>query len=449
MSRRNNNGTGLLRSALNSRVPSSSGRLSRRDTPRSAARSLQASQAASRDVSDDDFDDTASVASDSTWLFDEDEKEFVEEVGDNWEDLLKTSLESLNEKRASVREKTLEGIIRLMSHVYIGDGLEGHRVTLLEALQRGTRSSKSAREQQLSLQALGLWFINFGTDDEAEEEFESVDGQLRKLLEEPSIDAQVQAQALNTLAMANFISSADYRDAVELQQFVRGILEEALQERQMEVALQGFSAIGLLLTVMADSDMMLAEQQFDEDFELHMRGLKCDSVEVRVAAAQNIAMMHEALSQDRESFAFDNQYELVGVLEMLKHESNKRLGRRLSLKQRLAMRDVLHTIEDGKAPALKLTLHGQTLLFDDWVRITRLQMFRAALGGGLPEHFARNDMLQDVFGVELDAAEELAHSKQRVVVGPSSDLAKLRTRDMRRRRDERLEAMQADVGDED
>ncbi|KAI9469610.1 Interferon- developmental regulator 1 [Coemansia sp. RSA 989] len=445
MSRRNT-GAGLLRSALDSRVPSSSGRRSRRDTPRSS-RSLRASQAASRDVSDDDFDDTASIASDSTWLLDEDERELVQEVGDNWEDLLKASLESLNEKRASVREKTLEGIIRLMSHVYIGDGLEGHRVTLLEALQRGTRSSKSAREQQLSLQAIGLWFINFGTGDEAEEEFESVDRQLRKLLEEPEVDAQVQAQAVSTLAIANFISSADYRDAVGLQQFIRGILEDALQERQMEVALQGFSAIGLLLTVLANSDITLAEHQFDEDYELHMRGLKCDSVEVRVAAAQNIAMMHEALSQDRKPFAFDNQYELVGVLEMLKHESNKRLGRRLSVKQRLAMRDVLNTIEDGQAPTLKLTLFNRTLLFDDWVCISRLQAFRAALGGGLPEHLANNGLLQDVFEIELDAPEDTAHSKRRVVVGPSSDLAKLRTLDMRRRRDERHQAMHAEVED--
>ncbi|KAJ2450640.1 Interferon- developmental regulator 1 [Coemansia sp. RSA 2336] len=445
MSRRNT-GTGLLRSALGSRVPSSSGRKSRRDTPRSA-RSLQASQQPSRDVSDDDFDDTASIASDSTWLLDEDEKELAQDVGDNWEDLLKASLESLNEKRASVREKTLEGIIRLMSHVFIGDGLEGHRVTLLEALQRGTRSSKSAREQQLSLQAIGLWFVNFGTEDEAEEEFESVDRQLRKLLEASDVDAHVQAQAVRTLAIANFISSADYRDAVELQQFIRGILEHALQERQMDVALQGFAAIGLLLTVMADSDTVLAEHQFDEDFELHMRGLKCDSVDVRVAAAQNIAMMHEALSQARESFAFDNQYELVGVLEMLKHESNKRLGRHLSAKQRLAMRDVLQTIEDGKAPTLKLTLFNQTLLFNDWVRIARLQTFRAVLAGGLPEHLASNGLLQDVFEIELDAPEDSAFSKQRVVVGPSSDLAKLRTLDMRRRRDERQEAMHADVED--
>ncbi|KAJ2310973.1 Interferon- developmental regulator 1 [Coemansia sp. RSA 2704] len=433
MSRRTraDSNNGLLRSALNSqRVPSSNGRSSRRDTPRSGTRSLQASQQASRDVSDDDFDDSASVMSEDTWLGEDDEP--VGDVGD-WEELLGGALEALGEKRAAAREKTLASIVRLMAHVYMGEGLEGRRVTLLEALRRGARSTKSARERELALRGVALWFVNFGTDAEAEAEFGSVSEQLRALATDPGSD--VRAPAVAALGMANFVAGADFRDAAELAQFVQArVLAPALERRAMDEVRQALETLGLLLTVVADADAALAERVFDAALALHMRALKADSVDVRVRAAQNFALVHQALNA-HAPFAFAQQDELVGVLEMLRHESSKRHGKRSVAAQRAAMRDTLRTIEAGDAPELRLALHGRVVRFGDWIRILRLHAFRAALGGGLPAHFLANALLQDVFDVEFDGShDEFQLNKARMVVSPSSELAKLRSKDMRKRR---------------
>ncbi|KAJ2480305.1 Interferon- developmental regulator 1 [Coemansia sp. RSA 2131] len=442
MTRRNrDSGSGLLRSALNSsRVPSSAGRTSQRDTPQ-----LQYSQQASRDVSDDEFDDAASTASSDAWVMNEDEHI---EIGDEWESLLDTALDALGEKRAAAREKTLQSILRLMAHTYMGDGLEGRRVMLLEALRRSVRSTKSHVEQERALHGISLWFVNFGTQDEAESEFASVSEQLRVMVVDPACDSQVRAQALGALGVANFIAGADFRDAAELAQFVHTrVLDPALESRDMSVARQAFSTLGLLLTVVADGDSLLLENIFDASFDSHMRGLRADSVDVRVAAAQNFALVHSALGADTD-YAFDSQDELIGMLEMLQHESSKRLGKRDISVQRTAVREVLRTIEDSSAPELKLNLHGRLVRFGDWTRIVRLQAFRRVVGGGLPVHFARNELLQDVFEVKFDTTgDDFARNRARMVVNPNSELAKMRTRDIRRRRDARRDELLPDLDD--
>ncbi|KAJ2338911.1 hypothetical protein GGF43_006776, partial [Coemansia sp. RSA 2618] len=182
MSRRNrDSGNGLLRSALNSgRVSSSNGRSTRRDTPRSqrsAQGSIQGSVQGSRDVSDDELE-TQSIMSDDTWPLDENDDE-VAEIGDDWEEQLATALDSLNAKRVSTRERALQETQQLMSHVYVGDGIAGGRVTLLEALRKCARSTKSSAESERALLVIGLWFVNFGTQAEAEAEFAAVNEQLR------------------------------------------------------------------------------------------------------------------------------------------------------------------------------------------------------------------------------------------------------------------------------
>ncbi|KAJ2710803.1 Interferon- developmental regulator 1 [Coemansia spiralis] len=428
---------GLLRTALNSgRTRSSgSGRNSQRSTPR-----LSQSAAGSRDVSDDEqADDTASVASDDTWLIDEEEDD-DDDVGDNWEVELDEAVEALDEKRVAAREKGLRSLVQVMSRVCVSDALKGQRVTLLEALRRAARRTKSVQERELALRATALWFVTFGTESEGDEEFESTASFLQTLATDDSAGSSVQAGALGALGIANFVAGPDYRDAAVLARFVHDrVLPAALDGRAMDVARQAYETIGLLLTVVADSEPRLVEELFEQAFDAHLRGLTADSVEVRVAAAQNFALVHEALSDEADDgapFEFERQGELVGVLEMLQHETSKRQGKRGSAAQRAAMRDVLATIEDGAAPRLRLIVHGRAIVFETWARIQRLHAFRAVLAEGLPVHFGANSLLQDVFEVEFDpATSDRLRNEARVVVNPSSDLAKARTLAMRRRRE--------------
>ncbi|KAJ2906449.1 Interferon- developmental regulator 1, partial [Coemansia aciculifera] len=179
----------LLRAALNAssggRVTSSSGRSSsgtkssRKATPKSPR-----SVTASRDVSDDEqaFDDTASIASDDTWVINGNDdssasspttEDFSNDGGcdnsslvtvDNWEELLQSGLDALGEKRVATRERGLATVARVMANVYVGEALEGRKLASLELLKRCARTSKSELEGMLALRGIALWFINFGVD---------------------------------------------------------------------------------------------------------------------------------------------------------------------------------------------------------------------------------------------------------------------------------------------
>ncbi|KAJ2784538.1 Interferon- developmental regulator 1 [Coemansia javaensis] len=434
MQRRAKDNSELLRAALSpgGRTRSGSGRASRRGTPQQGR-----SAAASREASDyETDDDVASVASGDAWLARDDESggsgsdgegAAAAAAGGDWEAALSEALAGLDERRAAAREAGLATIVRVLEQRYVGDGLEGRRVALLGLLRGSAQRPRSAGEQELAARAVGLWFVSFGVEAEGAGEFAATSDALKALVADATNGAAPRAAALAALGLANFVAGADYHDAAELARFVLGgdVLGRALRTSCLPVAQQALETAGLLLTVVADSHARLAGELFAQALDAHVRALTADSVGVRVAAAQNPSR-----------FELPRHAELVGVLEMLRHESSKRRGRREAAAQRAAVRDVLATLEGrAAAPALKLAVRGRVVRFDTWARIHRARAFRAALRGGLPAHFAANPLLQDVFDVAFDDAADPHHrAEARSVVSPSSDLAKARSLDLRNRR---------------
>ncbi|KAJ1720855.1 Interferon- developmental regulator 1 [Coemansia erecta] len=423
----------LLRAALNSgRTPSAGGRpsASKRGSRQSTPSKMR-SRAESREGSDDEFDDAASMASDDTWIETADDDsagQKAAEAGDNWETIFDEATDSLGEKRAATREKALATIVRVMSLRYLGDELAGSRIALLEALKRSARSTKSEKESMLALLALGQWFVSFGMDEG--DEYAGAEALLRTLVSDHK-SASVRAVALNILGIANFVAAVDFNDAADVMRFVsERFFAAGAASAPAALLRQALETYGLLLTVLVDGNAQLAERTFERAFAAHMRALAADAVDVRVAAAQNFALMHEALGGDD----FERQDELVATLRALRQESAKRHGKRDTHAQRSAMRLVLRSLEEGEAPQMHLVLGGRQVAFDRWQRIVRLQSFRACLGGGLPVHFVENPLLQDVFGVRFGRVDGPAADAARVVVSPKSELAKMRSRDMRKKR---------------
>ncbi|KAJ1802762.1 Interferon- developmental regulator 1, partial [Coemansia sp. RSA 2599] len=326
----------------------------------------------------------------------------------------------------------LAAIVRIMSLRYLGDELAGSRVTLLEALKKSAKSLKSDKESMLALLAIGQWFINFGMEES--DEYAAVETMLKTIVADHK-SGSVRAIALNILGIANFIAGVDFNDAADVMRFISERFFTTSASAPVGLLRQAFETYGFLLTVVVDGNRRLAEHTFDKVFKAHLDALALDAVDVRVASAQNFALMHEALSKGAADFEFDRQDELVATLQMIRQESAKRHGKRDTQAQRSAMRDVLKTIDGGEAPELRLVLGGRSVSFGCWARIVRLHSFRACLGGGLPRHFVENPLLQDIFEVEFDMhSDAFLRNEGRVVISPSSEIAKMRTKEMRKQR---------------
>lgn len=423
----------LLKAALNSsRAPSrpvksksSSRQSSRRGTPKSH------SLVASRDVSDDEYqDDTASVASDDTWVINNQE-DIDDLVYDDWAERLKAAIDSLSEtRRSSTREKTLATIVQLLSQVYAGESLESHRMSLLDQLRRSVGKKKGTKmESLLGLRGVALWHINFGLG--SAEEGEGMVEWLKELATNGVLAGEIRAMAVSALGVVSFVQGGqDIWGSVDLCKFIN---ERIFIQPDLQVLRQGLETFGLLLSVVGQGSSQQAETLFDQSFDQHLRALMADNVEVRVQAAQNFALVHDTLSNDTDLYEFDRQEEVIATLVMIKQETAKRHGKRDTHAQRGAVRDVLRTLETGELPQLKLTFGGKSVRFDDWTRIIRLHGFRNLLGGGLSRHFRENPLLRDVFGVEMEEVIEREEVGRRVV-SPSSELAKMRTKEMRKKR---------------
>ncbi|KAJ2478525.1 Interferon- developmental regulator 1 [Coemansia sp. RSA 2320] len=435
----------LLRAALNGggRVPSSGGRSSKRASRRATPKSGR-----SRDVSDDEqgggADDCASVASDDTWEINGAEEEEGEGVdADAWEDALAAALDAAGERRAAARERGLAQAANILAHVFVGERLAGRGLASLDVLKRSARGARSETEGLLALRGVALWFVAFGVDAPPAE-YAAAAAMLRELARDHA-SPHVRVMALRALGVASFVAGGDSADAADVMQFVAEQLavSSAPGEPPSDAIVgQALETYGLLMTVVAEARPREAERLFDSVFDIHLRALAADCVEVRVAAAQNFALVHAELSRSQgRSFEFDRQEELLATLLAVRQQSIKRLGKRDTHTQRLAIRRVLQSIESGAAPELRLAFHGRYVTFSDWPRIIRLYAFRSTLGGGINAHFADNPLLQQVFNVEFDsAANDYANNEARQVVSPSSSLAKARSVDMRKRREARNSA---------
>ncbi|KAJ1645467.1 Interferon- developmental regulator 1 [Coemansia asiatica] len=412
---------------------SSSAAASKRGSRQGTPRKMQ-SRTESANASGDEFDDTESNASDDTWVVMGDDDSKAIETGDSWQEIFDEALDSLGEKRAATREKALATVVRIMSLRYLGEELAGSRIMLLEALKKSAKSHKSDKESMLALLAIGLWFINFGMEES--DEYAATETMLKAIVSDHKTGS-VRAIALNALGIANFIAGVDFNDAVDIMKFISEKFFTTSATAPIALLHQAFETYGFLLTVVIDGNLQLAENTFDKVFKAHLDALAVDTVDVRVAAAQNFALMHEALSKGTLGFEFefDRQDELVATLQAIRQESAKRHGKRDTQAQRSAMRDVLKTIDSGEAPEMRLVLGGRSVSFDCWARIVRLHSFRACLGGGLPRHFVENPLLQDIFEVEFDmSSDAFSRNEGRVVINPSSEIAKMRSKEMRKRR---------------
>ncbi|KAJ2025001.1 Interferon- developmental regulator 1 [Coemansia sp. S85] len=468
----------LLRAALNAgRVPSSSGRSTTRNSRKATPKSPR-SVSASRDVSDaEDYDDDdASVASDDTWVIngaaEETTEEPIMESTENWQDALQTALDTLSEKRVGTRERGLATVAQIMAHIYVGEAMEGRKLASLESLKRCAKSAKSDVEGVLALRGIALWFINFGVDASANE-YTETKVFLKALARDRHLSSHLRVMALAALGVASFVSGADYNDSAEVLKFVGDWFihpdappddddenfeedeeddhDDELEPAPASVMRQALETYGLLMTVVVDANARVAEKMFDRAFDAHLEALAADSIEIRLAAAQNFALMHSELSrQDNSRFEFDRQEELVATLSAIKHQSSKRHGRRDTHAQRLAVRGVLQTIESGVPPELKLAFQGRSVRFAEWPRILRLHAFRAVLGGGINRHFVDNPLLGQVFEVVFDTgADDRGSSEARIVVSPNSSLAKARAVNMRKKREARNSTRRFENGDSD
>ncbi|KAJ1918992.1 Interferon- developmental regulator 1 [Mycoemilia scoparia] len=433
------------------------------------------SRAQSRNVSDDeDFDDNASVDS---WALDMNttgmEQLGLGDKGANSQDSadgsglssstpegsvirLKDALEVLSEKRVSIRLAALNTIVNVLAHNYLPDELDDIKVSILDSLKRCLKKPKQEKEAILAIQGIAIWFVIFGDGEE------SMYNDVRPALEDlvsNSKSVATRAQAMNALAISNFIAVEDFNNSIKIVKLIEAALTppKTPDGRRSSIATdprmltQALSSFGFMLTLVGQINPGMVKDLFATCFERHLQLLESDSLSVRMASAQNLAFIHDHLTENRAGLGYMKQERLINTLQDMLRDSNKKVKQKDRAQQRSILRDVIRTMTNNDPPLLKLKFRNKIVSFDHWTQILRVYTFRDTLGTGFHTHFMFNPLVQAIFGVSLDIPHESeVMTTERVVVDPGSELAKARTLDMKHKREKRrLEKQNMIFGNED
>ncbi|KAK9823814.1 hypothetical protein WJX72_005686 [[Myrmecia] bisecta] len=404
---------------------------------------------------DEEFDDSASSVSTSTVASLRDFDVTEATVLDT--NPFERCIDALYEKRASVREKGLEGLVALLTGNYCFDEVQQRQETLtsicLGCLRRG-----STTEAVTAARGLGLHAITLGASDETER----LAQEARPVLETASLHSKaagVRVAAAETLALLTFVAAEDPQATEEVMNHLSG-LRRAPSFKVVAAALRGWA---LLLSTLPAWRLDSAK------IEAHLASLAShlhdDDVEVRGAAGEAIALLYHSTGL-QELRPFDNelssnpetpstpesgdeaemsgdeagtssafQADMDDVMARMKDLATNRGDRQRRSKRdrsslKTTFRDLHNIVEDGAVAETKIKLrHGDTLVVDTLAATVQLNALRRYLAEGFQIHLQENPLLHQIFGFEPreQRAERLTPLEKRMYRSPASVQSKSRT----------------------
>ena len=152
---------------------------------------------------------------------------------------------------------------------------------------------------------------------------------------------------------------------------------EILNDRESEVELleAALNSYGLLFT---RTDNAPEKEYFEEIMDKHMEFLEGDSIDVRIAAGENLALIMEATEVE-----YDSLGELLQVTNDLFNQSSKYIAKKDKSAQKSSFRNILESIKGGIVPETELKFGNQTVIFKGWEKLRQLEFLRRVIKEGL------------------------------------------------------------------
>lgn len=215
----------------------------------------------------------------------------------------------------------------------------------------------------------------------------------------------------------------------------------------------------LLLSVLPQQ--LLTPQWVEEHLDLLARCLSAESVDVRTAAGQAIALLYhnsglaeygDEEEEEEEDLCDDDGCSTSGtssmapgmediVLRMQALATNRGDAMRRSKRDRAHLsgtfRRLCRSVMEGDVPTVKIKLrHGDVLIINTISGHVQLGAFKQHLADGFQVHLLRNSLLHEVFDFvpTSEAPEKLSALEKRLYRSPASESSKARTQSRSRAR---------------
>ncbi|XP_029099689.1 interferon-related developmental regulator 2 isoform X5 [Monodon monoceros] len=296
----------------------------------------------------------------------------VDEQGqqEDLEEKLKEYVDCLTDKSAKTRQGALESLRLALAAHLLPDFLLERRLTLADALEKCLKKGIPAgkgEEQALAAAVLGLLCIQLGPGPKGEELFHSLQPLLVSVLSDSTASPAARLhQCASALGLGCYVAATDVQ------------------------------AWALLLTICPSAHI---SRILDRQLPRLPQLLSSESVNLRMAAGETIALLFELTRDLEEDFVYKDMEALCSALRTLATDSNKYRAKADRRRQRSTFRAVLHSVEGGECEEETVRFGLEVLYVDSWARRRVYAAFKDALGSGMQHHLQNNELLRDIFGL--------------------------------------------------
>ncbi|WOL17643.1 hypothetical protein Cni_G26436 [Canna indica] len=382
-----------------------------------------------------DADSVSSVSTGTSELTLANETEFV-----NSEDfLLEKYVDALYEKRGSVREKALSGLVEAFEGHFLLPFIDNKCITLLHQYINSIKKG-STKEACLASRAIGLLAITVGTGSNAHEIMAESILPLSQALISGS-DSTKKISVVDCLAIVTFIGADDLVETeTSLKTMWQVIYPKSgpnvgpVKKPNSALLAAAISAWSFLLTTI--SSWRINPDTWKESISFLSTLLEDPDRSVRIAAGEAIALFFEFGIFDKYSFekegsnpnASENEISKNGAFHYMQGLKGKILARANDLSteaggkgtdkknlndQRDLFQKIVDLIETGECPEISLKISSKHVLTTStWTQMIQLNFLKHFLGKGFLKHAQDNELLHDIFDYAQDRMGNLS-SKQK------------------------------------
>ncbi|XP_024900589.1 interferon-related developmental regulator 2 isoform X1 [Pteropus alecto] len=340
----------------------------------------------------------------------------VDEQGqqEDLEEKLKEYVDCLTDKSTKTRQGALESLRLALASRLLPDFLMERHLTLADALEKCLKKGKG-EEQALAAAMLGLLCVQLGPGPKGEELFHSLQPLLVSVLSDSTASPAARLHCASALGLGCYVAAADVQDLVSCLSCLEGVFSRACGVGGSTAPVAPTSLHGLLCAALQAWALLLTicpsahiSHILDRQLPRLPQLLSSESVNLRIAAGETIALLFELARDLEEDFVYEDMDALCSALRTLATDSNKYRAKADRRRQRSTFRAVLHFVEGSECEEETVRFGLEVLYVDSWARRRVYAAFKDALGSGMHHHLQNNELLRDIFGLGpvlvLDAA---------------------------------------------
>ncbi|KAL4674497.1 hypothetical protein H8959_018431 [Pygathrix nigripes] len=308
------------------------------------------------------------------------------------EEKLKEYVDCLTDKSAKTRQGALESLRLALASRLLPDFLLERRLTLADALEKCLKKGKG-EEQALAAAVLGLLCVQLGPGPKGEELFHSLQPLLVSVLSDSTASPAARLHCASALGLGCYVAAADIQDLVSCLACLESVFSRfyglgssttpVVPANLHGLLCAALQAWALLLTICPSTQIShILDRQLTRLPQL----LSSESVNLRIAAGETIALLFELARDLEEEFVYEDMEALCSVLRTLATDSNKYRAKADRRRQRSTFRAVLHSVEGGEREEEIVRFGFEVLYMDSWARHRIYTAFKEVLGSGMHHH---------------------------------------------------------------